>query len=329
MSEQYEILSETIGEACDDTRLDRALALTFENLSRTRIKRLIEKGQVTLDGATIIDPTRRVKQGLEVSIKIPPPAPAIPEAQPMPLTIVYEDDDLVLVDKPAGLVVHPAPGNPGQTLVNALIAHCGPSLSGIGDVQRPGIVHRIDKDTSGLIVVAKNDLAHQGLAKQFEKHSISRAYYALAWGSIAQVKGSIEGNIGRSKGNRKKMAVLKSGGKHARTHYKVVERFGDPSQAVATLIDCRLETGRTHQIRVHFTHFGHPLVGDPLYGRGRQGSANRLGEDRSEAVSKFKRQALHARLLGFYHPRTREKMEFKSELPSDFNELIEVFRGKS
>jgi 23S rRNA pseudouridine1911/1915/1917 synthase len=326
MSAQTKILTATIGEASDNERLDRALALAFEEISRTRIKRLIQKGQVVLDGATIVDPAHRVKHGLDVTINLPPPVAAIPLGEAIPLDVVYEDDDLIVVDKPPGLVVHPAPGNPGQTLVNALIAHCGASLSGIGDVRRPGIVHRIDKDTSGLIVAAKNDKTHTGLARQFERHSIQRAYHALVWGNVTQATGSIEGNVGRSKGNRKKMAVLKTGGKHARTHYKVVERLGSPTEPHATLLDCRLETGRTHQIRVHLTHIGYPLIGDPLYGRGRQGSVKRLGEERAEAVANFRRQALHARLLGFIHPRTREMVTFESSLPNDFSMLMDALR---
>lgn len=323
MSEQNEVRKTKLDEATDGQRLDRALAEAFPDLSRTRIKRFIEKGLVTLGGATIVDPARRVKPGLEVTMSLPPPEPALPQAEDIPLNVVYEDDDLIVIDKPAGLVVHPAPGNPGSTLVNALIAHCGASLSGIGDVMRPGIVHRIDKDTSGLMVVAKNDAAHQGLARQFEKHIIERAYTALVWGNVVSVTGSIEGDIGRSRTNRKKMAVVKSGGKHARTHYKVLKRFGPPSDPFATLVDCRLETGRTHQIRVHFTKLGHPLVGDPLYGRGRQGSPKKLGEEISHAIGAFNRQALHARRLGFTHPVSREKLSFESELPYDFKILLE------
>ncbi len=317
--------STTLDETAVGLRLDLALAEIFPDLSRTRIKRFIEKGQVTLGGETIVDPARRVKQGLEVTITLPPPAPALPQPENIPLNVVYEDSHLIVVDKPAGMVVHPAAGNPGSTLVNALIAHCGSSLSGIGDVMRPGIVHRIDKDTSGLIVAAKNDAAHQGLARQFEKHSIERTYTALVWGNVASATGTIEGNIARSSANRKKMAVVKSGGKHARTHYKVLKRFGPPSDPFASLVDCRLETGRTHQIRVHFTKLGHPLVGDPLYGRGRQGSRKKLGDEIANAIVAFDRQALHARMLGFIHPKSREKLQFESDLPSDFSALLKCF----
>lgn len=316
-----------VSEAADGLRLDRALAETFPDISRTRIKRFIEKGQVTLGGETIVDPARRVKPGLEMTIELPPPEPAVPQGEDIPLDVIYEDEHLIVIDKPAGLVVHPAPGNPTGTLVNALIAHCGASLSGIGDVMRPGIVHRIDKDTSGLIIVAKNDAAHQGLARQFEKHSILRAYSAIVWGSVAKATGTIEGDIGRSSSNRKKMAVVKSGGKHARTRYKTLKRFGPPTQPFASLVECQLETGRTHQIRVHFAKLGHPLVGDPLYGRGRQGSRKKLGDEMAAGLSGFKRQALHARLLGFIHPISREQLVFESELPHDFKELIEVLEG--
>lgn len=316
-----------VGETADGLRLDRALAETFPDISRTRIKRFIEKGQVTLGGETIVDPARRVKPGLEMTIELPPPEPAVPRGENIPLDVIFEDEHLIVINKPAGLVVHPAPGNPSGTLVNALIAHCGASLSGIGDVMRPGIVHRIDKDTTGLMIVAKNDAAHLGLARQFEKHSIKRAYSAIVWGSVANATGTIEGNIGRSSSNRKKMAVVKSGGKHARTRYKTLKRFGPPTQPFATLVECQLETGRTHQIRVHFAKLGHPLVGDPLYGRGRQGSRKKLGDEMAAGLSGFKRQALHARLLGFIHPISRENLVFESELPRDFNELIEVLEG--
>jgi 23S rRNA pseudouridine1911/1915/1917 synthase len=327
MSEQFEMRNTVVGETADGLRLDRALAETFPDISRTRIKRFIEKGQVTLGGETIVDPARRVKPGLEMTIELPPPEPAVPRGENIPLDVIFEDEHLIVINKPAGLVVHPAPGNPSGTLVNALIAHCGASLSGIGDVMRPGIVHRIDKDTTGLMIVAKNDAAHLGLARQFEKHSIKRAYSAIVWGSVANATGTIEGNIGRSSSNRKKMAVVKSGGKHARTRYKTLKRFGPPTQPFATLVECQLETGRTHQIRVHFAKLGHPLVGDPLYGRGRQGSRKKLGDEMAAGLSGFKRQALHARLLGFIHPISRENLVFESELPRDFNELIEVLEG--
>ena len=328
MSVESERIEATIGQEGAGQRLDRALALMFEEISRTRIKRLIEKGQITVDGNVEKDPTFKVLEGQCVSLILPPPIAAVPEPQNIPLVVAYEDDDLIVVDKPAGLVVHPAPGNYDGTLVNALLHHCGASLSGIGEVQRPGIVHRIDKDTSGLLVVAKNDLAHAGLSKQFANHSISRAYYALVWGYVAKVAGSVEGDIGRSHTDRKKMAVVKRNGKHARTHYKVIKRLGDIEHPLATLLDCKLETGRTHQIRVHMTHLGHPLLGDPLYGRGRQGSPKRLGEHRAAAIRTFGRQALHARLLGFYHPRTRKEIRLESELPFDFSDLMSTLESE-
>jgi 23S rRNA pseudouridine1911/1915/1917 synthase len=240
----------------------------------------------------------------------------------MPLNIVFEDDDLIVIDKPAGMVVHPGAGTPDGTLVNALLFHCGDSLSGIGGVARPGIVHRIDKDTSGLLVVAKNDAAHQGLAAQFEAHTSQRTYKALVWGDVRKLSGTLTGNIARSNNNRKKMSIVKSGGREAITHYKVLKRFGPPGDALVTLVECRLETGRTHQIRVHFTDFGHALVGDGLYGRGRKLTSRKLPNSLHTALTSFGRQALHATSLGFDHPTSHQHLHFKSKLPSDFSELI-------
>ncbi|MGE4014166.1 MAG: RluA family pseudouridine synthase, partial [Alphaproteobacteria bacterium] len=234
------------------------------------------------------------------------------------LNIVYEDAHLVVIDKPAGMVVHPAAGNPDGTLVNALIAHCGGSLSGIGGVARPGIVHRIDKDTSGLLVVAKTDAAHQGLAAQFARHDLDRAYIALAWGVLRPASGTIEGAIGRSAANRKKMAVVHKGGKAARTDYRVLKRFGD----ALSLVECRLSTGRTHQIRVHLASRGHPLVGDPVYGGTQKSKAKALPPSIANRVLDFKRQALHAFRLGFKHPISGKTLSFESDLPSDLRELI-------
>jgi len=304
-------------------RLDRLIARTLQGVSRSRIKALIEDGQVTqcsANGArqTISDPSARVKPGQIFAIFLPDPEPAAPRAQAISLDVVYEDDDLIVIDKPAGMVVHPAPGNPDATLVNALIAHCGTSLSGIGGVRRPGIVHRLDKDTSGLIVVAKNDAAHAGLARQFALHTIDRAYRAVVWGAPRASTGQIEGNIGRSKSDRKKMAVLRQGGKAALTRYRVLRRWG----GLASLLECRLATGRTHQIRVHLASLGHPLIGDPVYGRrsGRHGAA--AGPGNRTVPLAFPRQALHACRLGFVHPRTGQNQEFDSELPVDIKSLI-------
>ena len=297
-----------------DGRLDKALAETT-GLSRERIKALLAEGRVTLDGEVAKQPSAKVAAGTRFAIEVPPATE--PEARPqaIPLEIVYEDDDLIVVDKPAGLVVHPAAGNPDNTLVNALLHHCKGKLSGIGGVARPGIVHRIDKDTSGLMVVAKNDAAHAGLAKQFAEHSIERAYCAVVVGHPQVLSGTIAGRIGRSDRNRKKMAVLREDsarGKRAVTHYKVLKLLEN-----CALVECRLETGRTHQVRVHMASIGHPLAGDPLYGRSNaklRPILNRLN---------FKRQALHAAILGFKHPVSGKSMRFESQIPPDMRELID------
>ncbi|HVO04103.1 MAG TPA: RluA family pseudouridine synthase [Candidatus Cybelea sp.] len=298
-------------------RLDRALAALRPELSRSRIKALIEQGHLTLAGATIKDPSMRVKPGQVFALAIPAALPAAPEAQPMDLAIVYEDDDLVVIDKPAGMVVHPAPGNPDRTLVNALIAHCGESLSGIGGERRPGIVHRIDKDTSGLIVVAKNDATHQALSEAFAAHDIERAYLCLVWGVPSPLAGEIEGNIGRHPTDRKRMAVVSKGGKPAITRYRVLKSFG----LGAALVECRLLTGRTHQIRVHMAKIGHPLIGDPVYGKPTPARRARLAPAARAAAERFPRQALHAAQLGFRHPKTGEALHWRSELPLDVQAL--------
>jgi len=298
-------------------RLDRALAALRPELSRSRIKALIEQGHLTLAGATIKDPSMRVKPGQVFALAIPAALPAALEAQPMDLAIVYEDDDLVVIDKPAGMVVHPAPGNPDRTLVNALIAHCGESLSGIGGERRPGIVHRIDKDTSGLIVVAKNDATHQALSEAFAAHDIERAYLCLVWGVPSPLAGEIEGNIGRHPTDRKRMAVVSKGGKPAITRYRVLKSFG----LGAALVECRLLTGRTHQIRVHMAKIGHPLIGDPVYGKPTPARRARLAPAARAAAERFPRQALHAAQLGFRHPKTGEALHWRSELPLDVQAL--------
>lgn len=300
-------------------RLDKWLSARLPELSRTRVKALIEQGLVTSAGATIADASAKVKAGQDFTVAVPPDAPAEPEPQPIALTVVYEDDDLIVIDKPPGMVVHPAPGSPDQTLVNALLAHCGQSLSGIGGVRRPGIVHRIDKDTSGLLVVAKNDRAHHGLSEQFAAHSLERAYKALVWGLPTPPNGDIEGAIGRSPQDRKKMAVVSHGGKHAHTHYRVIRPLAG---GVVSLVECRLSTGRTHQIRVHMTSIGHPLVGDQVYGRSRSAKLKTLPESARSALATFPRQALHAYLLGFIHPVSGERLKFESDVASDFSNLI-------
>jgi 23S rRNA pseudouridine1911/1915/1917 synthase len=309
-------------------RLDRFLAAALPDVSRSRLKALIEAGVVRCGNATIGDASMRVKQGQEYDVEVPPPEPALPAGQDIPLEVVYEDKDLIVINKPAGLVVHPAAGNPDGTLVNALIAHCGASLSGVGGVARPGIVHRLDKDTSGLLIAAKNDRAMKSLAKQFAAHTIERAYNAVVWGSPRMGDGVIEGDIGRNPFDRKRMAVLRGRGKPARTRYRVVERFGDPARPLASLIECRLETGRTHQIRVHLTHLGHPLIGDPTYGRAHRPprAKTEIEEKAYAAAANFPRQALHAWLLGFHHPTTQQTMRFKSDWPEDFAGLVAALR---
>jgi 23S rRNA pseudouridine1911/1915/1917 synthase len=298
-------------------RLDRALAAARPELSRSRIKALIEQEHLKLGGRTIDDPALRVKPGQVFALEIPPAVPAAPLGQAIALSIVYEDDDLIVIDKPAGMVVHPAPGNPDNTLVNALIAHCGDSLSGIGGERRPGIVHRIDKDTSGLIVAAKNDAAHQALSAAFAAHDIERAYLCLVWGVPSPSAGEITGNIGRHPVDRKRMAVVSKGGKPAITHYRVLKRFG----LGAALVECRLMTGRTHQIRVHMAKIGHPLIGDPTYGKPTPARRARLAPEARKAAEAFPRQALHATLLGFDHPRTGQHLSWQSESPADLRRL--------
>ena len=309
-------------------RLDRFLTGALVDLSRSRLQGLIEEGAVWRAGATIRDGNTRVKPGEIYEVRVPEPVPAEPRGQDIPLSIVYEDADLIVIDKPPGLVVHPAAGNPDGTLVNALIAHCGASLGGIGGVARPGIVHRLDKDTSGLLVAAKTDRAMASLAKQFAAHTVQRAYNAVVWGSPRLGDGMIEGDIGRNPFDRKRMAVVRNAGKAARTRYRVIERFGDAGRPLASLLECRLETGRTHQIRVHLTHLGHPLIGDPSYGKARVAPRAKTEAEVTAyaAASGFPRQALHAWLLGFQHPTTHEDIRFESAWPADFSGLVEALR---
>jgi 23S rRNA pseudouridine1911/1915/1917 synthase len=306
-------------DAAAGTRLDRLITASLPELSRSRVKALIEAGQVATGGATISDPSYRVKPGQSFAILVPEARPAAPTAQAIALDIVYEDADLIVVNKPAGMVVHPAPGNPDSTLVNALIAHCGASLSGIGGELRPGIVHRLDKDTSGLIVAAKNDAAHHGLSEAFARHDIERAYQAVVWGVPAPTQGEISGNIGRHRTNRKKMAILARGGKPALTRYRLLRRLGP----AASLVECRLATGRTHQIRVHLASIAHPVVGDPTYGGITSARSGVLEKAAQAAVRGFNRQALHAFLLGFDHPRTGVHVRWSVALPEDIKRLID------
>jgi 23S rRNA pseudouridine1911/1915/1917 synthase len=314
-----EILTDAAGAG---QRLDRALALHLPSLSRTRLKRLIEEGQVTLGGVVLRDPSFRVREGQSFVVIVPDAEIAAPAAQSMALDIRFEDAHLVVLDKPAGLVVHPAPGNPDGTLVNALLAHCGDSLSGIGGVRRPGIVHRLDKDTSGLMVVAKTETAHHALTRDFAARTIERAYQAVVWGVPAPAAGEIAGAIGRSPKNRKKMAVVTGrGGKPALTRYRTVHAFG----TLAALLECRLATGRTHQIRVHLAERQHPVIGDPTYGaRGgrRLAATPQSATAQAERIRAFPRQALHAGRLGFVHPATGEQLVFDSVIPPDMQELL-------
>jgi 23S rRNA pseudouridine1911/1915/1917 synthase len=304
------------GETDAKERLDRLITARLGDLSRSRVKSLIEMGRVALDGQTITNPSARVKPGQSVSIDIPAAIEAVPQPQSIALDIAYEDDQLLVIDKPAGLVVHPAPGNQDATLVNAVLAHCGDSLQGIGGVRRPGIVHRLDKETSGLMVVAKTALAHNALSAAFAARTIERAYWGIVWGAPVPREGIVDRPIGRSPSNRKKMAVVATG-KPAVTGYRVLRILG----MAASLIECRLKTGRTHQIRVHMATLGHSLVGDPVYGR--IPSAVRTSRSRGDtALAAFPRQALHAHLLGFEHPTTGKIMRFESDFPPDIAGLI-------
>ncbi|OZB19080.1 MAG: RNA pseudouridine synthase [Rhodobacterales bacterium 34-62-10] len=320
-------------------RLDKALSRDVPDdasLSRTRLARLIADGHVTLNGAVATDPKARVAAGDIVEIAVPMAEDSHIGPESIPLTVVHEDDDLIVIDKPAGMVVHPAPGSPSGTLVNALLAHCGDDLSGVGGMKRPGIVHRIDKDTSGLLVVAKSDRAHHGLAAQFEKHTVARQYVAVVYGvpdaNDPRLRGmpgvSFEpGNIlkittqlARHKTDRQRQAVLFQGGRHAVTRARVAQAFGTPP--VLSLVECCLETGRTHQIRVHMAHAGHALVGDPTYGGRRKLARGAVSDAADTAVRTFPRQALHAQFLGFIHPVTGEELRFESEIPQDMADLI-------
>ena len=290
-------------------RLDRLFSLRYSDLSRSRFKELIKAGAAAVNGVANLEPNYRVQPGQTIEITVPEPEPALPQAESIPLDIIYEDDALIVINKPAGLVVHPAVGNWTGTLVNALISHCGESLSGIGGVKRPGIVHRLDKETSGVMVAAKTDQAHRGLAEQFAAHGadgrLERIYTALVWGVIERRSGTVDAALDRSASNRQKMAVVRSGGKHAVTHYREIDRLPHPpAPSIISLIECRLETGRTHQIRVHMAHIGHPVLGDRTYGSGFAASISKLTPDAADALNALGRQALHAAVLGFEHPIT-------------------------
>jgi 23S rRNA pseudouridine1911/1915/1917 synthase len=303
-------------------RLDRFLAAAATNLSRTRVKSLIETGHVSIDGATATDPSHLIRAGQTAVLLLPPPDDPAPLGEHIPLDIVFEDEHLIVIDKPAGLVVHPAAGHESGTLVNALIAHCGASLSGIGGVRRPGIVHRLDKDTSGLLVVAKTDAAHHGLARIFADHGmtlpLSRAYLAFVWGTPARPSGTIDAPLARHAASRQKIAVMPAWrGRRAVTHWRLIESFAGET----SLISCKLETGRTHQIRVHMAHLGHPVLGDPVYATGFKSKTARLLPNAQACLVSLSRQALHAAELGFPHPVTGVQMRFESMLPPDLRRL--------
>ena len=325
-------------------RLDKALARDVPEeaaLSRTRLGRLLESGAVQVDGVVVQDAKARVLAGAEVSITVEEAQDSHILPEDIALEVVHEDADLIVINKPTGMVVHPAPGSPSGTLVNAILAHCGDELSGVGGLKRPGIVHRIDKETSGLLVVAKSDAAHHGLAKQFEAHTVERYYRALVYGvpdandpRLRGIRGTnfepgnilkLTTHLARHKTDRQRQAVLFQGGRHAVTRARTVDRFGTPP--VLALMECWLETGRTHQIRVHLAHAGHGLVGDPTYGGKRKLPAKALSEVAAEAVRRFPRQALHAAVLGFEHPISGENVRFEAPLPQDMATLLEILRG--
>lgn len=323
--ESHEIFSVIVGENEDDVRLDRAVTQLLPEFSRTRLQNLIEAGECLVNDQVCMTPSRKMKIGERISISLPPLEDATPQAENIPLDIVYEDDDLLVINKAAGMVVHPAVGHGSGTLVNALLYHCGDSLSGINGVRRPGIVHRLDKDTSGLMLVAKNDSAHHHLSEQLQDRSLSRVYLALVLGIPFPPQGRVETLMGRHPNNRLKMAVVQRNGKEAATNFNVVETFRN----TLALIECHLETGRTHQIRVHMEHLGFPLIGDPLYGAQPTQVFSKLkkagfGEADQQAILHFPRQALHAAEISFIHPTTEEEMNFSSPLPQDYEDLLAI-----
>jgi 23S rRNA pseudouridine1911/1915/1917 synthase len=319
-------------------RIDRLLAETIGTISRSRVKALIEEGALSRsnegtgavtdsgapsrDSVIVTEPAEPARAGVTYTLILPEPAPAAPQPQAIPFPILYEDRDLIVLDKPAGLVVHPAPGNRDGTLVNALLAHCGPGFTGIGAEKRPGIVHRLDKDTSGVMVVAKTQLANDVLTAAFAARDLERTYIALCWGLPNPLSGEIEGAIGRDKRDRKRMTVVSHGGKAALTRYRVIRTFWSHGNPSVALVECRLATGRTHQIRVHMASSGHPIVGDPVYLRRIPADARFVPDPLRRALLDFPRQALHAASLGFHHPRTGEMLRFATPLPADMAELV-------
>ena len=322
MSEN-ETINIEIPEDMEGHRLDKALAKLVDEMSRSRIQALLKEENVLLNGKVINNASGKVHAGELYIVNVPEATPAIPEPQDIPLDIIYEDDQLLVINKSAGLVVHPAAGNWDGTLVNALLAHCGDQLSGIGGVKRPGIVHRLDKDTSGLMIVAKTDKAHKSLSEQLSERKLKRVYQAIVWGVLPLKEGKVAGNIGRSRTNRKKMALLEHGGKEAVTHYKVLKQFG----LLASLVECRLETGRTHQIRVHMSSQQHWLIGDPVYRRPTQQrfmKPFKVKEEVQNSILSFPRQALYAAEICFLHPTKNEEMSFKLDIPDDMKNLLSI-----
>jgi 23S rRNA pseudouridine1911/1915/1917 synthase len=322
----FDVGDENAGERLDRF-LGQAAAARRIALSRTRLRALIEAGDVSVDGSIARDPSARVAAGARIVFEAPPPEESTIAGEDIQLAVVYEDDHLIVIDKPAGLVVHPAPGHAAGTLVNALIRHCVASLSGVGGIKRPGIVHRLDKDTSGLLVVAKTDAAHRGLTELFADHgrtgSLEREYLALVWGGFDATAGKVVAPIGRDPRHREKMAVMIGDrGRHATTHWRLEEGLGP-----ASLIACQLETGRTHQIRVHMASISHPLLGDSVYGSGFKTKATLLGDRARSALTALGRQALHASVLGFEHPATGEALRFESQPPKDFSYLLKALRA--
>lgn len=324
----------TVADAEAGQRLDRFLTARMHDFSRARLQALVRAGHVREGRAPALELGRRVKAGEAYEVRVPAPEPAEPQPEAMPLAVVYEDAHLIVIDKPKGLAVHPGAGHASGTLVNALIAHCGDSLSGIGGVRRPGIVHRLDKDTTGLIVVAKTDRAHRGLAEQFASHGadgrLERGYRALVWGAPDRPRGTIDAPLARSSANRTKIAVVGPGraGRRAVTRYRMVEVFGpEAGKPVASLLALTLETGRTHQVRVHLAHIGHPLMGDPTYGAGFKSSARKLAPPAQQALEELDRQALHAAELGFEHPITLKRLRFSSPLPADMARLVATLKA--
>ena len=300
-----------VGSEQDNTRLDRFLADQYEEYTRSFLQKLIDQGNVSINGISVKKSGIKLKENDEIAVTLPEPQPLEVVAEDIPLDILYEDDDVILINKPKGMVVHPAAGHTSGTIVNALLYHCKDSLSGINGVIRPGIVHRIDKDTTGVLVICKNDKAHRAVAEQLAVHSITRAYHAIVYNNIKEDEGTVDAPIGRMDADRKKMGINRKNGRHAVTHYRVLERFGR-----YTYIECRLETGRTHQIRVHMASIGHPLLGDTVYGP-------------SKDPFKLEGQALHAKLLGFQHPTTGQYVEFESPLPDYFTALLNKLRQTS